>query len=707
MSEFSGINNFGSLISKTSGQKISYDDLKEYDKNENGTIESSELSKAIKELQLDSVSFTKIDSNGDKSLSEDEFKLWEQKLEIQDAVNEKLQTVYDNAVLSKYFSQIKNELKTFMNSFISEYKGDTSNMVTEFKTQLESQFNTIKEEKLNNDPNFILNGVLDEMQASMLTEKDSSGNILSPTEVQVVLEGMEKVANNYIKTYKGSNLKTDLKAYLEEFFSKSDKEKLTDAANNFNNKVKDFGGYLSSNDFSQIKDAVKEFLQTAIEKGVVVKLGETNVASASAITSALAQFTDARSLMDAMKTTIEGLSSEPKKTQLVNNARAKLEQEEWKKFAGIKGSQYQINAGLIDYSKIPGYAKNEEAFYVKGAGKHGAREGAAKWLQDNLKEQCWKQIVEMLEKQGVSPEKAKTVFENVFSASSVEAAEQCVDGQHSTVFRSSKSWAYAKDLTDACLQIFNGKIATAIDEMNASYEDMDIIDIDFTVIDQTQDEEGNTTGAVKDGSGEAVAGLEEGETLADAYKTGKVLSVKKRGAEYYVTVAEQMVNGLRSQMLSKAKAMCSANGIKFDLGKFTAMFNSAKSIAVSLAVTGVTSEGESFGGMAASTMGSAVAVAGGGVGITAATYGLGSIATGIGAGATVSTVATVEAISALTGPVGIGIMSAVAIASAFLFGGHHSESNLDVRLLIDTFTESFKNNYSEWVKQEKSNAQNT
>jgi hypothetical protein len=39
-------------------------------------------------------------------------------------------------------------------------------------------------------------------------------------------------------------------------------------------------------------------------------------------------------------------------------------------------------------------------------------------------------------------------------------------------------------------------------------------------------------------------------------------------------------------MLTKAKAMCTANGVKFDESVFTSMFNSAKSLAVASAATG-------------------------------------------------------------------------------------------------------------------------
>ena len=44
--------------------------------------------------------------------------------------------------------------------------------------------------------------------------------------------------------------------------------------------------------------------------------------------------------------------------------------------------------------------------------------------------------------------------------------------------------------------------------------------------------------------------------------------------------AEKMIDRLQSTMLMKAKAMCDANGVEFDLTVFNTMFNNAKSSAV-------------------------------------------------------------------------------------------------------------------------------
>ena len=145
MSGLNGINVFGSLTSKVTGEKISFEDLKKFDVDGNGEISSTELNTAKNELKLDSLNFKTIDSNGDKTITEEEFNLIEQKVAIQDAVNEKLQEVYDSPTLQKYLTDVKNELNIFMQSYISEYTDDVSAMADGFKTQLESKFQEIKE----------------------------------------------------------------------------------------------------------------------------------------------------------------------------------------------------------------------------------------------------------------------------------------------------------------------------------------------------------------------------------------------------------------------------------------------------------------------------------------------------------------------------------------------------------------------------------
>ena len=162
---------------------------------------------------------------------------------------------------------------------------------------------------------------------------------------------------------------------------------------------------------------------------------------------------------------------------------------------------------------------------------------------------------------------------------------------------------------------------------------------------------------------------------------------------------------MKSQMLKKAKAMCNANGVTFDESAFQSMFNNAKSIAVNTAVTGVTSSGKSFGGVAASTGGAAAIGTATGVAVgTAAAVGTTAAAASSGAGV----LAAAAAGAAVLGPVGLiaGGITAVAAAFGLIGFGHHSQSSLNTRTLLDTFAENFKQNYSNWVEAEANKAKN-
>ena len=174
---------------------------------------------------------------------------------------------------------------------------------------------------------------------------------------------------------------------------------------------------------------------------------------------------------------------------------------------------------------------------------------------------------------------------------------------------------------------------------------------------------------------------------------GKTLTTKKKGEDYYVSLAEKMIDNMKSQLLKKAKAMCDANGVTFDNKVFDTMFNNAKSIAINKGVTGVNAEGASvsFGGIAAGT-GAGVAGGVAHAAITVAAAKAGGLAGSFG------------------GPAGIAIgagIGAIVGGIASLFGsGNHSSCTLDTKTLLDTLTNEFKTNYTAWVETEAAEAKN-
>lgn len=670
MSGFSGINNFGSLTTQN-GTKVDYKYLLEkYDADGNGEISKDEFNTAIKEEKLDKVELSKVNTNGDEVIDEKEMGIYEQKYKMQEAVNAmSAQITKDfSGNKSQYIAQVTLELTNYITEFANNYQGEVSGMAEAFSKELPTKYTQIKKNILANEPSSFKSQVLDDIVNNLQvggTTKAEGAEAISDAALTKVAKVLETEANKYIKANPKCT-ESELKAHLEAFLNQTDADKMKSAADTFKANAGSFGTYIDGDELVQLKEYAKDFLTEAVNNGVTVKLGTRNIATTNAITTALKSYTDGATLKADIETAISNLSTVSKKDTIIAQVEAEEAEEVEKKFVNIKGSAYQINAGLvIDYSKIDGYYSNKEV-NIKKKGKDGAKSTAIELLDNSLKAQYKEQITKMLQEQGINFDKVETVFENVFNNSAQEAADACVDGKKSSFWHHSKSWFNTKDLVDKFTEVFNINIAKAIDEMNKSSKDFDTIDIDYTQ-------------AGKDENGNAIKDETTGADLSTLYASGKTITTKKHGADYYVSIAEKMIDRMKSQMLKKAKAMCNANGVTFDESAFQSMFNNAKSIAVNTTVTGITSgSGDGVSGDVTKISAGAGFVVGGTLG------------------------ATVGVIGAIPG----ATIGALASGVAGLFTGHHSESSLNTKTLLDTFAENFKQNYSNWVEAEANKAKN-
>ena len=567
MSGFSGINQFGSLTTQ-SGQRLTF---KDFDKDGDGTITQDEYDTVMKEMKLDAVELSGVDKNGDKVVSEDEFAEWEQKTEMQAAVNNMAGTISkDFSGKTSSLSEVSTALKEYFEEFAASYTGEVSGMAEAFKTALPAKYEEIKSSILSKDPNTIKSNVLDEIYTD-LTEPKGDGRAeveaMPAATAKRIAKELEAEADKFIKGYNGENLQTDLKAHLEEYMNKSDAEKLKDAADAFNTGANSFGAMIDNGaDLKQLKEYAKEFLLAALDKGVTVKLGGTTIKTEAAITTALKKFSDGDELKAAMEEVIAGLNTETLKNTLIKEEEIKAQEAADKAFTDIKGDAYTVDPSLIDYSGISGYYENTQ-IHERGKGWGGSRDkayakGEELLTNESLKSQMKAQLQSMLEEKGISFDKIANIFENVYTQSVADTlnAEGMITGRGARGF-SSKGHAYlnTKDCVDAFINTFNTNIAKAIDEMNASDKDMDLWDIDYT---QTvTDDDGNV-------DQELLEAMQDGSSISGEY------------AFVYELKAEKMIDKLQSTMLIKAKAMCDANGVKFDLTVFNTMFNNAKSSAV-------------------------------------------------------------------------------------------------------------------------------
>lgn len=658
MSGFSGINNFGSLTT-TSGQRLTF---KDFDVNSDGKVTKEEYDKVLKEMDLDKVDLSTNDKNKDNVLSEDEFATWEQKIAMQDAVNAMAgQIAQDFAGNASGLTSITSALKDYIETFSANYKGDAANMAEAFKEILPQQYETLKNNITSGSPDTIKSRVIEDMYNEIVGGSDSTrgkegANDIPDAAAKAIGKALDTEATKFVKSYKGNNLEVDLKTHLETFMNQSDADKLKAAGLTFKANAATFGNTIDSSELKQLKEYATEFLTAAVEAGVTIKLGNTNVKTTAAIKTALAKFTDGEELKSAVEAAIDGLSTQTQKDKIIADEKVKAAEAVEKQFTDIKGSSYQINAGLIDYSKVDERYFNGGEIYQRGKGWSGSKdkaydEGYSILTSDNLKSQIKSQIENMLKAQGVAFDKIATVFENVYNqtAQDVLNSEGMITGRGARGLSSKgKAHINVKTMLDTFATTFNTNITKAIDEMNASSKDMDTIDIDYSQ-------------AGKDENGNPITDAASGENLSTLYASGKDMTTKGYGKDYYKSTAEQMVERMKSQMLTKAKAMCTAKGVEFDESVFNTMFNNAKSIAVNSAVSGQGGKSSNF---------------------------------------TLNPVQGVK--NALTKPLE-NLNPIKAISNLF---GKSSSCTLSVKTLLDTFTDNFKTNYSTWVETEANKAKN-
>lgn len=565
MSGFSGINNFGSLTT-ASGQKLTF---KDFDVNSDGKVTKEEYDKVLKEMNLDTVDLSTNDKNKDNVLSENEFATWEQKIAMQDAVNAMAgQIAQDFAGNSSGLTSITSALKDYIETFSANYKGDAANMAEAFKEILPQQYETLKNNITSDSPDTIKSRVIEDTYNEIVSGSDSTrgkegADDIPAAAAKAIGKALDTEATKFVKTYKGNNLEADLKAHLEAFMNQSDADKLKTAGEAFKANAATFGNTIDSSELKQLKKYATEFLTAAVEAGVTIKLGNTNVKTTAAIKTALAKFTDGEELKSAVEAAIDGLSKTTKKQSIINANMTT---------ADLTGENYKIDNTKIDFNVIEGYTdvNGNGTIYERGKGWSGsvdkAKDKARELLnQDALKNQYIQQITTMLESKGMKFEDIKTEFDNVWTQSIEDAlnTDGMITGRGARGL-SSKGKAYIniKDMVNKFDEVFQASIKTAVDakvEANKTGE-MYLGDLDLSAI-NIEDKSGKLTNA------------------RELYFNGN--STFCHGSNYFTKIAEQMIDKLKDQMLTKAKTMCSKKGVTFDQSSFDKIFNSAKMQGVS------------------------------------------------------------------------------------------------------------------------------
>lgn len=667
MSSFSGINQFGTLTTQN-GVKLTF---KDFDKDGDGQITKEEYTQVLKEMDLDKVELSTLDKNKDNVLSNDEFAVWEQKIAMQEAVNAMAGTISnDFANDISGMETITKALKNYIEEFASnsKYTGkNVSKMSEAFAKELPNKYEKLKSEIFENSQNSVKSKVLEEFY----TEIINSNQNIPEAAAKAISKELDAEATRYAKSNPNFTAE-DLKSHLKTYMTETDAEKLKNAATTLKSNMSGFGNIIDSSELKELKEYATEFLTAAVEAGVTVKLGDNNIKTTAAIKTTLSKYTDGQELKTALEEAINGLS---KNTRMQNILNANMTTDD------LTGDNYKIDNSKIDFNVIDGYTdvNGNGTIHERGKGYSGsvdkAKDKARELInQDALKNQYIQQITTMLESKGMKFDDIKTDFENIWTQSLEDAlnSDGIITGRGARGF-SKKGHAYIniKDMVNKFDEIFQTNIKTTMDakvQANKTGE-MYLGDLDLSAINM-EDDSGTLQNA------------------RELYFSGKTVKTRKRGADYYTKLAEQMIDNLKTQMMTKAKAMCAKKGVTFDEASFNKMFSSAKKLAVSSAVFGIDSDGTKYGAAAA------LSIEGAGFGVASAAS---SVAAAKAAGAAGS----------FGGPVGIAIGAAVGLIAGLIIGkGHHSESYLNTQTLINNFTNQFKTDFTNWVENEATKKQN-
>lgn len=649
MYEFSGINRFGSLTTQN-GVKLDYKTLVEkYDEDGDSKISLAEFRNAVYEEKLDKVDLSTVNSGQDNEITEDEMAVYEQKYQMQEAVNAMKSQItkdFSGGSRPQYFSSLTRELTNYITEFADNYSkenADVSGMAEAFKTALPTKYAEIKKNILKDDPSLFRSKVLDNMvqdfinkKLSKSTESESTKNLMKAKYAMAI----DIESNKFIKANPNC-MENELLAHLRDFANQIDADKMKDAANTFKSNADSLGVYIDSEEINKLKEYAKEFLTQALDNNVTINLGGKNITRSASgkdnIDSVLKTYTNGDKLKADMEAAIANLSKVTKTEAIMDQVKAEQEEAkkkeaeaEDKRFRQIDGSAYQINTGLIDYSQIDRRYDDGGNIIIWGRyGNNGVYDCAYNLLcanrsNDSLKAQYKAQIETILNKKGVSFDKVASIFENVYT----QTATQVLNSEGMITFDSyGKGCVNVQKLFDTFATTFNTNIENTINQLNgndkdAVVDDFNVDDLDYSLIG-------------KDENGESIIDEATGKDLSTLYESGETITANKAGANYYNLTADRLIEQMKSQMVKKAYNMCKSVGIEFDAKSFKTLFNSAKSTAIQAGVESSNS-----------------------------------------------------------------LLSVKEAIDGILNGTDYKNCSLNVKTLIDTFTDAFTTDYSAWVETE-------
>lgn len=454
MSNFINLGQFGNLTTQT-GYKLTF---KDFDLNGDKQISEEEFSTVLKDNGLDVIELSGVDNNKDKILSEDEFVVWEQKIEMEKAVNDlQGRIAFDFAgQRTQYIPQLLDELKAYLEEFSSDYQGDVKNMAKAFAKSLPNKYEEIKfRVRIEAEAQEVVDKCLGQFIDFQLSNHTVKYYDLSQEDVQKLGALIEQKVQEWIATLNHVPTPKELNNFVYELLFKTDGEKMKDDVNNYQHQMRRLGNYISANEFEKMKGLVTELFENALVKGVDVILGGKEIKSADEIEAVLASYTDPVELMDAVN---ELISSWNDDNLIVKTKREK----DFEVINTIPTEEFEIT---LDNTKTQRGREQVEvggSFYDEYDSLYGWNENrlvdkAKKFLNKKVRREAQEQLEVMLKGYGIPFESFAKLFNETFNSAVAETLDI------SSLFQGRR--VNILDLTEACLSIFNTKLQIALEEL--------------------------------------------------------------------------------------------------------------------------------------------------------------------------------------------------------------------------------------------------
>ena len=594
MANLNGLGVFGGLTAKQWNDIITLAAHEDYDFLKDGELSETEFNRLLYDLQIDTVKFSTVNKNGDEKVDKNEMDIIEQQVLIQEylvSLQDRIKTDFAKYPSAK--DAFIKSLKEYAETFITNYVKASQNPDTNGNVKIENLAQRFKDsvEADNGKYQELMNKAIESsaewkaeqtqiLKGELLDEilKDIIDYLKMPDENEKALvkelgAKLEKIANNFIQLYSGNDLENDLRNYLVSYLTKTDADTMEEASTEFLGVYDTLGTYHDENDLQTLKDAAEEFLKAAIEAGIYLRLNGVTVKDETSLKKALKGYKDTEELNNDIKALIDSLSKVSvqqaaidKQNEAIKAAeQARIDNKEVE-VSEKEGSDFElvIDDETFDYSQIPGYLEGEKIEYsyynAFGTDEYEALRKAkakAREIVEGMKEQVKQMFKAQVEAMGIDFSKVEGLFNNAY----LEALNGTLetpgnksnaifkDIQDAGWFKNSKATLNVKNLVDTFLSKFNTLISEYVNKMNEIDTDMDIQDIDYTVV--YTDEDGNINEEMKND-------LEEG--------TG----------DYTSDVLETISTRLQPQLRAKAEAMCKANGIEFNEMVFKNCIGKAK-----------------------------------------------------------------------------------------------------------------------------------